>query len=69
MKRQKQCYFCSQNAKVINSKEVLVLKKFISSQEKIINPKHTNVCTKHQRLLAKAIKRARAMGLLPFVRK
>jgi small subunit ribosomal protein S18 len=69
MKQQKQCFFCSQNTSFINYQDVEVLKRFISSQGKIIDPKHTSVCTKHQRMLAQAIKKARIMGLLPFVKR
>ncbi len=53
----------------IDYKEVPLLKRFISSQAKIIDPKHTGVCAKHQRKLSSAIKRARFMALLPFVRR
>ena len=63
-----QCFFCSQNLRYIDYKEVDLLRRFVSSQMKIIDPKHTNVCAKHQRKLAEAIKRARFIGLLPFVR-
>lgn len=63
-----QCFFCSQNMKEIDYKEVDLLKKFVSSQAKIIDPRHTGVCAKHQRKLAEAIKRARFLALLPFVR-
>lgn len=64
-----QCFFCSQNMKEIDYKEIDLLKRFISSQSKIIDPQHTSVCAKHQRKLATAIKRARYLALLPFVRK
>lgn len=64
-----QCFFCSQNMKEIDYKEIDLLKRFISSQSKIIDPRHTSVCAKHQRKLSTAIKRARYMSLLPFVRK
>ncbi len=64
-----QCFFCSQNMKVIDYKEVGLLRRFVSSQAKIIDPKHTGVCAKHQRKLAEAIKRARYMALLPYVRR
>ena len=64
-----QCFFCSQNLKEIDYKEIDVLKRFISSQAKIIDPQHTGTCAKHQRKLAQAIKRARYLGLLPFVRR
>ena len=63
-----QCFFCSQNLKVIDYKEVDLLRRFISGQAKITDPKHTGTCHKHQRHLARAIKRARIMSLLPFVR-
>lgn len=65
----KQCFFCSQNLKEIDYKDIEVLKRFVSSQAKIIDPQHSGVCAKHQRLLARAIKKARIMGLLPFVRR
>jgi len=63
----RQCVFCSQNVKEIDYKDIEVLKRFVSRQAKIIDPRHTGVCAKHQRRLAQAIKRARVMGLLPFV--
>lgn len=64
-----QCFFCSQNITNVDYKEVDLLKRFISSQAKIINQKHTGTCAKHGRKLAEAIKRARFMALLPYVRK
>jgi small subunit ribosomal protein S18 len=64
-----QCFFCSQNLNNIDYKEVDLLRRFVSSQAKVIDPQHTGICAKHQRKLAQAIKRARFMALLPFVRK
>lgn len=64
-----QCFFCSQNIKTVDYKETDLIRRFVSSQAKIIDPRHTSTCAKHQRMLAQAIKRARFMGLLPFVRK
>ena len=64
-----QCFFCSQNLKEVDYKEVDLLRRFVSSQAKIIDPRHTSVCAKHQRKVAQAVKRARFMGLLPYVRK
>ncbi|MBI5079057.1 30S ribosomal protein S18 [Candidatus Wolfebacteria bacterium] len=64
-----QCFFCSQNLKMIDYKDPVFLRRFISVQAKIIDPKHTGVCAKHQRMLAQAVKRARFLGLLPFVGK
>ncbi len=65
----KQCYFCSQNVTEIDYKDTDILKRFISGQAKIINPKHTSVCARHERLLSRAVKRARFLGLLPFTNK
>jgi small subunit ribosomal protein S18 len=65
----KQCSFCSNNTKEIDYKNPELLRRYVSSQAKIIDPRHTGICAKHQRQLARAIKRARVMGLLPFVRK
>jgi len=68
-KGKKQCFFCSQNVGDIDYKEKDLLSRFISGQLKIIDPIHTGTCAKHQRKLARAIKRARYIGLLPYVRK
>lgn len=65
----KQCYFCSQNLNEIDYKDLDNLRKFVSSQAKIVDPKHTGICSKHQRKLAEAVKRARFIGLLPYVRR
>jgi small subunit ribosomal protein S18 len=64
----KQCNFCSRNIDEIDYRDTETLKRYISSQAKIIDPRHTGVCARHQRRLARAIKRARVMGLLPFVK-
>ena len=69
MSRAQQCFFCSQNIADVDYKEVDLLKRFVSSQAKIIDPRHTGICAKHQRKLAQAIKRARFMGLLAYVKK
>ncbi|HEY4499804.1 MAG TPA: 30S ribosomal protein S18 [Candidatus Paceibacterota bacterium] len=64
-----QCFFCSQNLKEIDYKDIELIRRFISGQAKIIDPRFTGTCAKHQRALAQAIKRARFMSLLPFVRR
>lgn len=51
----------------IDYKDVELLKKFITERGKIIPRRITGVSAHHQRLLAKAIKRARQIALLPFV--
>jgi small subunit ribosomal protein S18 len=60
------CYFCKANIKEINYKDIGTLSRFIDDLGKIKKPRYTGTCAKHQRKLARAIKRARVMGLLPF---
>jgi small subunit ribosomal protein S18 len=67
--RKEQCFFCSQNVADIDYKEIDLLRRFVSGQAKIIDPMHTATCSKHQRQLSRAIKRARFMALLPYVRR
>jgi len=61
-----QCHFCSQNIADPDYKDAVLLRRFLSSQGKIIDPKYSHVCSKHQRHLAAAIKRARYLGLVPY---
>lgn len=63
--KNKHCIFCSQNVGEINFREAAVLRQFVSKQAKIIDPKFSGVCARHQRRLKTAIKRARFMALLP----
>jgi len=65
----KQDYFSANNIKHIDYKDISILKKFINPNGKIMNHKRTGVTSKNQRELALAIKRARFLGLLPFVAK
>ena len=65
----KVCYFCQQKINEINYQDTELLRQFISGQAKILPPKRTGTCAKHQRKLAKTIKKARIMGLLPFTTK
>jgi len=62
------CYFCQKGDQEIDFKETTHLKKFTAVSAKIKSRRKTGLCAKHQRGLAEAIKRARFLGLLPFVR-
>ena len=65
--RKKVCAFCDdKNLKFIDYKDVNRLKKFITEGGKIIPSRQTGTCSRHQRELTVAIKRARNMALLPF---
>ncbi|WP_175578064.1 30S ribosomal protein S18 [Indiicoccus explosivorum] len=66
-KRKKVCYFTSNNITHIDYKDVDLLRKFISERGKILPRRVTGTSAKWQRKLTVAIKRARIMGLLPFV--
>jgi small subunit ribosomal protein S18 len=68
-RRRKTCPFTGDNAPVIDYKDVRLLQRFISERGKIVPSRITAVSAKKQRELAKAIKRARFLGLLPYVLK
>jgi small subunit ribosomal protein S18 len=63
----KTCHFCSNNIDIVDYKDVILLRKFINTAGKIIPRKRSNTCSKHQRMVSSAIKRARIIALLPFV--
>jgi small subunit ribosomal protein S18 len=65
--KRKVCYFTKNNVKYIDYKDVELLKKFIAPNGRIAPRRVTGTCAKYQRELAKAIKRARFMALLPYV--
>ena len=66
-RRKKTCPFSGDNAPKIDYKDVKLLQRYISERGKIVPSRITAVCAKKQRELAKAIKRARFMALLPYV--
>ena len=68
-RRRKTCPFSGQHAPKIDYKDVRLLSRFISERGKIVPSRITAVSAKKQRELARAIKRARFLGLLPYVRK
>ncbi|MDI6815274.1 MAG: 30S ribosomal protein S18 [Dehalococcoidales bacterium] len=63
----KVCSFCSGKVEVIDYKDPLKLRNYISDRGKIEPRRKTGTCAKHQRALAVAIKRARHLALLPYV--
>jgi len=60
-------YFASKNIQYIDYKDVEVLKKFLNPHGRIFSRRRTGLSAKHQRELTTAVKRARFMGLLPYV--
>lgn len=62
-----QCHFSANNVSYIDYKDTETLKRFLNPHGRIMAGKRTGVCAKHQRNLADAVKRARFLGLLPYV--
>ncbi|MEG1394826.1 MAG: 30S ribosomal protein S18 [Clostridia bacterium] len=63
----KVCIFCVDKVDEIDYKDIAKLRKFVTERGKIVPRRMSGVCSKHQRILAEAIKRAREMALLPYV--
>lgn len=63
----KKCPFVSAGWKTIDYKDVTTLKRFITERGKILPRRITGISSRFQALLAQAVKRARHVGLLPFV--
>jgi len=66
-RRRKSCPFAAKDAPQIDYKDVRLLQGFMSERGKIVPSRITAVSAKKQRELAKAIKRARHLGLLPYI--
>ncbi len=66
--KNRQCYFKENNIQFIDYKNINLLKKFITKYGKIAPRYYKGTSLKKQKELAKAVKNARIMGLLPFVK-
>ena len=66
-RRRKSCPFSGPNAPKIDYKDVKLLQRYVSERGKIVPARITAVSNKKQRELARAIKRARFLALLPYV--
>ena len=64
--RSKVCQFCTDKDLVINYKNTDLLRRYVDDTGKIRPRRQTGACSKHQRAVAKAIKNARHIALLPF---
>jgi|TARA_A100000164_G_scaffold329463_1_gene317208 small subunit ribosomal protein S18 len=67
-RRKKTCPFSGSNAPAIDWKDVKTLSRYISERGKMVPSRITAVSNKKQRILAKAVKNARYMALLPYLR-
>ena len=66
--RRRNCYFCREKIDEVDYKSFNQLNRYISEKGKIRSRRTTGACRRHQRQLAVAIKRAREMALLPYVK-
>jgi len=63
----RRCVFCAEKVEKVDYKDANTLSRFLSERGKIRPRRQTGLCARHQRQLARAIKRARHLALLPFV--
>jgi small subunit ribosomal protein S18 len=66
-RRKKACWVCENQVLLIDWKDDRLLQRFVSDRGKIVPRRISGTCARHQRRVAAAIKRSRAMGLLPYV--
>lgn len=66
MGRAKVCAFCADKVTRIDYKNYDMLRRYLTERAKIRPRRQTGTCARHQRALARAIKRARHLALLPF---
>ena len=65
--RRKPCLFCKDKVEQVDYKDIATLRKFISERGKIRSRRITGACRRHQSQVARAVKRARELALLPYV--
>ncbi len=67
-KKRKFCQFCADKATQIDYKDTKKLGRYLSDRGKILPRRVTGNCAKHQRALTIAVKRARIVALIPFIK-
>ena len=65
--RRKSCPYCRDKVDVVDYKDFAGVRRQLSEKGKIRSARVTGCCRRHQRQLARAVKRARELGLLPYV--
>ena len=63
----KPCRFCSEKVDQVDYKDLDRIGRYVTDRGKILPSRLTGTCAKHQRVLTRAVKRARFMALLPYV--
>lgn len=65
--KKRPCKFCAEKAKEILYTDYMKFQKYLTERGKIVPSRISGNCARHQRQLARAIKKARALALLPYV--
>jgi small subunit ribosomal protein S18 len=65
--RRKSCPYCRDKVDLVDYKDISALRRAVSDKGKIRSSRVTGCCRRHQSQLARAVKRARELGLLPYV--
>lgn len=65
--RRKPCPYCRDKVDVVDYKDFGGLRRALSEKGKIRSARITGACRRHQAQMARAVKRARELGLLPYV--
>jgi small subunit ribosomal protein S18 len=65
--RRKPCPYCREKIEQVDYKDISTLRRFISDRGKIRSRRITGACRRHQSQIARAVKRARELALLPYV--
>lgn len=64
----KKCYFLSNGIRYVDYRNVHLLNQFLDAYGKVMPRKKTGLCARYHRQVERAIKRARYMALLPYIR-
>ncbi len=64
---QSKCRFCRDKTSEIDYKDIATLQKLVTQHGKIFSRKRSGNCARHQRSAKRAIKRARFIGLIPYI--
>ncbi len=67
-RHRKSCPICEMSLRVVDYKDERTLVRFTTERGKILPSRLSGACARHQRQLSVAIKRARQLALLPFIR-
>lgn len=65
-RKRRPCPFCLEKVDQVDFKDESRLSRFLSDRCKILPRRNSSLCAKHQRVLSKAIKKARVIGIIPY---